>query len=84
MLNGPAALDSTIVEEDSDSPIMALTAGFPEQVFSAVSSWPFIKAIDDLIEANVEPQLSNIWYPIEMFGSKLLLLLISSIAKIMV
>lgn len=71
ILKGPVALDSTMVEEDSDSPIIALTAVFPEQVCSAVNSWPFIRAIDDLIEANVEPQLSNIWYPNEMFGSNI-------------
>lgn len=38
ILKGPVALDSTMVEEDSDSPIIALTDVFPGQVCSAVNS----------------------------------------------
>lgn len=38
ILKGPVALDSTMVEEDSDSPIIAFTAVFPKQVCSAVTS----------------------------------------------
>ncbi len=38
ILKGPVALESTMVEDDSDSPIMALTAVFPEQMCCAANS----------------------------------------------
>lgn len=58
ILKGPVVLESTIVEEDSDSPIMAWTADCPVQDSSDMSPWPFIRAIAALIDDRVEPQLS--------------------------
>ena len=60
ILKGPVVLESTIVEEDSDSPIIACTADCPAHESSTVRSCPFNKAIADLIDSRVEPQLSYI------------------------
>ena len=58
ILNGPVVRDRTIVEEDSDSPMMAWTADWPEQFRPEVLSPPFIRAMAARIEDSVEPQLS--------------------------
>lgn len=58
ILKGPMVRVSTMVEEDSDSPMIAWTADWPEHLGPPVSSSPFIKAIAARIEDNVEPQLS--------------------------
>lgn len=83
MLKGPILCAIAIDTEEYVSPIMACTwTGFVQLSSKTEFSFPFTSVIATRAPIVDELQLSNILYPSEIPGSKVVLLLISSIAKI--